>query len=42
MDRIESLLRAMTLTEKLGQLNLVSADRTITGPAASTDIQGKG
>ena len=38
MSRIEDLLRAMTLTEKLGQLNLVTADRAITGPATNTDI----
>ena len=32
MSRIESLLRAMTLEEKLGQLNLVTAGQAVTGP----------
>ncbi|MBG0800745.1 glycoside hydrolase family 3 C-terminal domain-containing protein [Methylocystis sp. H4A] len=32
MSRIESLLRAMTLEEKLGQLNLVTAGQVATGP----------
>ena len=32
MSRIESLLRAMTLEEKLGQLNLVTAGQAATGP----------
>lgn len=32
MSRIESLLRAMTLEEKLGQLNLVTAGHAATGP----------
>jgi beta-glucosidase len=38
MSRIDALLKTMTLTEKLGQLNLVAADRAITGPAAVSDI----
>ncbi|KAF0121498.1 MAG: glycoside hydrolase family 3 domain-containing protein [Methylocystaceae bacterium] len=32
MSRIESLLRAMTLEEKLGQLNLITAGQAATGP----------
>ncbi len=38
MSHIDELLRTMTLTEKLGQLNLVTADRAITGPATDADI----
>lgn len=32
MSRVEALLRAMTLEEKLGQLNLATAGQTVTGP----------
>lgn len=38
MNHIDGLLQAMTLTEKLGQLNLVTANRAITGPTTTTDI----
>jgi beta-glucosidase len=43
MDVINSLLDAMTLEEKIGQLNLVAAGQAVTGPAgggdASADIR---
>lgn len=43
MDLIDSLLAAMTLEEKIGQLNLVAAGQAVTGPAlggnASEDIR---
>jgi len=45
MSRIESLLRAMTLEEKLGQLNLVAAGQSVTGPivpGATTQDIGAG
>ena len=32
MRRIERLLTAMTLEEKLGQLNMIPGSRTVTGP----------
>lgn len=38
MARIDSLLRAMTLEEKLGQLNLVTASQTVTGPIVAGEI----
>lgn len=38
MSRIDSLLRAMTLEEKLGQLNLVTASQTVTGPIVAGDM----
>ena len=37
MSRIASLLRAMTLDEKLGQLNLVTAGQAITGPVIPSE-----
>jgi len=42
MDRfVDSLMRRMTLAEKLGQLNLPSAGDITTGQARSSDIAGK-
>jgi len=38
MDRIEELLAQMTLDEKVGQLNLVTAGQTVTGPQGSGDV----
>ncbi|MEF3366170.1 glycoside hydrolase family 3 N-terminal domain-containing protein [Methylocystis sp. 9N] len=38
MARIDSLLRAMTLEEKLGQLNLVTANQTVTGPIVAGEM----
>lgn len=38
MSRIDSLLRAMTLDEKLGQLNLVTAGQAITGPIVPSEM----
>jgi beta-glucosidase len=38
MSRIDALLQAMTLTEKLGQLNLVTANQAITGPSTNAAI----
>lgn len=38
MGRIDELLRDMTLTEKLGQLNLVTASQAITGPTTNAAI----
>ncbi|WP_292532161.1 glycoside hydrolase family 3 N-terminal domain-containing protein, partial [Methylocystis sp.] len=38
MDRIEALLARMTLDEKVGQLNLVTAGQTVTGPQGSGDV----
>jgi len=35
LNRIDALLRAMTLDEKLGQLNLITAGQAITGPVVS-------
>jgi beta-glucosidase len=37
MSRTDSLLRAMTLDEKLGQLNLLTAGQAITGPMVSSE-----
>ncbi|MBM3553661.1 MAG: beta-glucosidase [Alphaproteobacteria bacterium] len=37
MSRIDCLLRAMTLEEKLGQLNLVTAGQAVTGPVVCGD-----
>jgi beta-glucosidase len=38
MSRIDALLQVMTLTEKLGQLNLVTANQAITGPSTNAAI----
>src|SRR6202023_2667185 len=44
MTRIDKLLAAMTLEEKIGQLNMVAAAHAVTGPALATgfvqDIRG--
>jgi len=37
LSRIDCLLRAMTLEEKLGQLNLVTAGQAVTGPVVCAD-----
>lgn len=39
MTRIERLLAAMTLEEKIGQLNMVAATRVVTGPGAPTAVK---
>jgi beta-glucosidase len=39
MGRIDELLREMTLAEKLGQLNLVTASQAITGPSTNAAIE---
>ncbi len=36
----EDLLSAMTLTEKIGQLTMVTADYAVTGPTVATDVTG--
>ncbi|MCI0468399.1 MAG: glycoside hydrolase family 3 C-terminal domain-containing protein [Beijerinckiaceae bacterium] len=38
MTRIDKLLAAMTLEEKIGQLNMVAADRTVTGPVLARGV----
>lgn len=38
MGRVESLLSKMTLQEKVGQLNLVTAGQVVTGPSGSGDV----
>jgi beta-glucosidase len=38
MGRIDTLLGAMTLDEKIGQLNLVAASRVVTGPGELHDL----
>ncbi len=38
MSRVDSLLSKMTLREKVGQLNLVTAGQLVTGPAGSGDV----
>lgn len=38
MSRIDELLSQMTLAEKVGQLNLVTAGQAVTGPARSGDM----
>src|SRR6185312_5319491 len=35
--RIEQLIGAMTVEEKIGQLNMLSADMAVTGPVVSAD-----
>lgn len=37
MDRIETLLAAMTLDEKIGQLNMVTSHYAVTGPVVAGD-----
>jgi beta-glucosidase len=39
MGRIDTLLAAMTLDEKIGQLNMVAASRVVTGPGELKDLQ---
>ena len=38
MSRIDSLIAAMTLTEKLGQMTMMAADSATTGTAMTTDL----
>ena len=38
MDLVDALLAEMTLEEKIGQLNLVTAGQAVTGPAGSGDM----
>ncbi|MCI0598628.1 MAG: glycoside hydrolase family 3 C-terminal domain-containing protein [Beijerinckiaceae bacterium] len=38
MTRIDKLLAAMTLEEKIGQLNMVAADHIVTGPAKARSV----
>jgi beta-glucosidase len=38
MGRVESLLSQMTVREKVGQLNLVTAGQVVTGPSGSGDV----
>lgn len=37
--RIDSLIAAMTLTEKLGQLTMTTAGYAVTGPVTTTDLE---
>jgi beta-glucosidase len=39
MGRIERLLAAMTLAEKIGQLNMAPSFRAVTGPPAQRDLE---
>ena len=39
MGRIDTLLAAMTLEEKIGQLNMVASSRAVTGPGELGDMQ---
>jgi beta-glucosidase len=39
MTRIERLLAAMTLEEKIGQLNMAAAARVVTGPGGPTAVE---
>src|SRR5262249_26081397 len=39
MGRIDRLLAAMTLEEKIGQLNMAAGSRVITGPGARRDVE---
>ncbi|WP_315975870.1 beta-glucosidase BglX [Parapedobacter soli] len=42
MDRfIDGLMQQMTIEEKIGQLNLVTAGEATTGAVVSTDVEGK-
>ena len=38
MERIDTLLAAMTVEEKIGQLNMVAASRAVTGPGELRDL----
>ena len=38
MERIDTLLAAMTIEEKIGQLNMVAASRAVTGPGELRDL----
>jgi len=38
MGRIDRLLAAMTLEEKIGQLNMVASSGAVTGPGAPRDV----
>ena len=38
MGRIDTLLAAMTIEEKIGQLNMVAASRVVTGPGELRDL----
>jgi len=38
LSRIDSLIAAMTLTEKLGQMTMMAADSATTGTAMTTDL----
>ncbi len=38
MTRIDKLIAAMTLEEKIGQLNMVAAGLTVTGPVLAADV----
>jgi beta-glucosidase len=40
MGRIERLLAAMTVGEKIGQLNMAAASRVVTGPGVRSDLEG--
>ncbi|HKD55231.1 MAG TPA: glycoside hydrolase family 3 N-terminal domain-containing protein [Steroidobacteraceae bacterium] len=39
MGRIDRLLAAMTLDEKIGQLNMAAGSRVVTGPGARRDVE---
>lgn len=39
MGRIDRLLAAMTLEEKIGQLNMAAGSRVVTGPGALRDVE---
>ena len=39
MDAVDRLLSQMTLEEKIGQLNLVTADQAVTGPMGPDDLE---
>lgn len=39
MSRIDDLIAAMTLAEKLGQLTMMTAGYAVTGPVATTDLE---
>ena len=41
MDAIDRLLSQMTLEEKLGQLNLLTADQAVTGAIGSGDLDSR-
>ena len=40
MNRIDSLIAAMTLAEKLGQLTMATADSAVTGAVMTVDLEG--